>query len=216
MTETTTTEPRRILDARKIVVASHNAGKVAEIRALLAPWGIETASAAELDFPVPDETEETFEGNAAIKAHASAKAANLPALADDSGIEIDALGGAPGVHTADWAETPQGRDFQRAMARAHAALLEVEATPPWHARFVCTLALAWPDGHIEYVRGVAEGRVTWPPRGAEGHGYDPVFEPAAGDGRTFAEMSEDEKNLISHRAEAFSKLSTQLLPPKPE
>ncbi|MDF2233223.1 RdgB/HAM1 family non-canonical purine NTP pyrophosphatase [Albimonas sp. CAU 1670] len=202
----------RRLDAKKIVVASHNAGKVAEIRALLAPWGIETVSAAELDFPVPDETEETFEGNAAIKALASAKAADLPALADDSGIEVDALGGAPGVHTADWAETPQGRDFARAMARTHAALLEVNASPPWHARFVCVLAVAWPDGHVETVRGAAEGHVTWPARGDQGHGYDPIFEPAAGDGRTFAEMTEAEKNLISHRAEAFAKLSAEILP----
>ena len=202
----------RRLDAKKIVVASHNAGKVAEIRALLAPWGIETVSAGELDFPIPDETEDSFEGNAAIKALASAKAADLPALADDSGIEVDALGGAPGVHTADWAETPQGRDFGRAMARTHAALLEVNASPPWHARFVCVLAVAWPDGHVEHVRGSAEGRVTWPARGAQGHGYDPIFEPAAGDGRTFAEMTEDEKNLISHRAEAFAKLASEILP----
>ena len=202
----------RRLDAKKIVVASHNAGKVAEIRALLAPWGIETVSAGELDFPVPDETEDSFEGNAAIKALASAKAAGLPALADDSGIEVDALGGAPGVHTADWAETESGRDFGRAMARPHAALLEVNASPPWHARFVCVLAVAWPDGHVETVRGAAEGRVIWPARGAQGHGYDPIFEPAAGDGRTFAEMTEDEKNLISHRGEAFAKLSAEILP----
>lgn len=201
----------RTLSASRIVVASHNEGKVSEIRALLTPFGIETVSAGELNLPVPDETEETFEGNAALKALAAARAADLPALSDDSGIEVDALHGAPGVHTADWAETPQGRDFARAMSRTHAALLEVNASPPWTARFVCVLCVAWPDGHVETVRGTAEGEVTWPPRGAEGHGYDPVFQPAAGDGRTFAEMNPDEKNRISHRADAFDKLQATVL-----
>jgi XTP/dITP diphosphohydrolase len=205
---------RRRLDASRLVVASHNAGKVSEIRDLLAPWGIETVSAAELDLPVPEETEATFEGNAALKARAAAQAAGLPALADDSGLAIDALDGAPGVHTADWAETPAGRDFALAMRKAHEALLERGAQPPWTARFVCVLCLAWPDGHLETVRGEAEGEVVWPPRGAHGHGYDPVFVPA-GDRRTFAEMPAEEKNAVSHRADAFARLKAEALPPLP-
>lgn len=204
----------RQLSAPKIVVATHNAGKVDEIRALLAPWGIQTVSAGELGLPVPDETETTFEGNAALKARAAAEASGLPALADDSGIEVDALGGAPGVYTADWAETPSGRDFARAMSRTHAAVLEAGASPPWTARFVCVLCVVWPDGEVATVRGTAEGQVTWPPRGAGGHGYDPCFQPDAGDGRTFAEMSGDEKNTISHRADAFEKLAAQVLGPR--
>jgi XTP/dITP diphosphohydrolase len=205
---------RRRLDAPRLVVASHNEGKVAEIRDLLTPWGIETVSAGELDLPVPEETEETFEGNAAIKARAAAGAAGLPALADDSGLAIDALDGAPGVHTADWAETPQGRDFALAMKKAHDALLDRGAEGPWTARFVCVLCLAWPDGHVETVRGEAEGEVTWPPRGDRGHGYDPVFVPT-GDTRSFAEISPEEKNRISHRADAFARLKAEILPPLP-
>lgn len=195
----------------KLVVASHNEGKVGEIRALLAPYGIETVSAGELGLPVPEETEETFEGNAALKALAAATAAGLPALSDDSGIMIDVLGGAPGVHTADWAETPTGRDFGMAMTKARQALEAAEAEEPWTARFVCVLCLAWPDGTSEPFRGEAEGRVVWPPRGEQGHGYDPVFEPAAGPGGvTFAEMDPDAKNAISHRAAAFALLKARL------
>lgn len=197
----------RRFTGQKLVVASHNEGKVAEIRALLAPFGVETVSAGELGLPVPEETEATFQGNAAIKAHAAATASGLPALADDSGIEIDALGGAPGVYTADWAETPDGRDFMMAMTRAWR---EVEASgqpAPHTARFNACLCLAWPDGHAETILGVAPGTLTWPPRGEHGFGYDPMFVPDADPaGRTFGEMPYAEKEAISHRTDAFRQL----------
>ncbi|MGM0585667.1 MAG: RdgB/HAM1 family non-canonical purine NTP pyrophosphatase [Pseudomonadota bacterium] len=204
---------RRRLDSPRLVVASHNAGKVAEIRELLAPWGVETVSAAQLGLPVPEETEETFEGNAAIKARAAAQASGLPALADDSGLAIDALDGEPGVHTADWAETPQGRDFDLAMKTAHDALVARGAAPPWTARFVCVLCLGWPDGHVEIVRGEAEGQFVWPPRGDQGHGYDPIFVPE-GREETYAELPPHTKNAISHRADAFEKLVDEVIPPR--
>ena len=190
----------------KLVVASHNEGKVAEIRALLAPYGIETVSAAELGLPVPEETETTFAGNAALKAHAAAKASGLPALADDSGLEIDALGGAPGIYTADWAETGQGRDFMQAMTRAWTEVQASGHPPPHTACFNACLCLAWPDGHAETILGQAHGTLTWPPRGAHGFGYDPMFVPDAGDGRTFSEMPHEEKEAISHRTDAFRQL----------
>ncbi|MEO1687896.1 MAG: RdgB/HAM1 family non-canonical purine NTP pyrophosphatase [Pseudomonadota bacterium] len=200
----------RVVEGR-LVVASHNEGKVSEIRALLAPFGIETVSAGELGLPVPEETETTFEGNAALKARAAATAAGLPALSDDSGIAVDALGGAPGVHTADWAETPAGRDFGMAMTKARQAIEAAGAQEPWTARFVCVLCLAWPDGTEETFRGEAPGRMVWPPRGETGHGYDPVFVPQAGPGDlTFAEMDPDAKNAISHRAAAFAQLKARL------
>ena len=198
--------PRRFTDP-KLVVASHNEGKVREIRSLLEPFGVETISAAELDLPVPDETETTFEGNAAIKAHAAAAAAGLPALADDSGLSIDALDGAPGVYTADWAETPGGRDFNVAMTRAWTEVMVSGGAPPMGAQFNACLVLAWPDGHAETFLGVAPGRLTWPPRGDQGFGYDPMFIPDADPaGRTFGEMPYAEKEPISHRADAFRKL----------
>jgi XTP/dITP diphosphohydrolase len=211
----------RILTAPKIVVATHNAGKAAEIRDLLAPWGIELVSAADLNLPVPDETEDSFEGNAVLKARAAAIATGLPALADDSGLEVAWLGGAPGVHTADWAETPNGRDFTMAMHKVQDLLEKMRAPEPRYARFVCCLALVWPDGHAEVMLGAAEGALTWPPRGEIGHGYDPVFVPdQAADGpnaakRTFAEMTAGEKNVVSHRADAFGKLVADCLPPLP-
>jgi len=205
--------PRRFTGP-KLVVASHNEGKVSEIRALLAPFGIETVSARELDLPVPGETENTFEGNAAIKAHAAARASGLPALADDSGIEIDALDGAPGVWTADWAQTPSGRDFAVAMKRAWDAVQASGAPPPFTARFNACLCLAWPDGHAEVVLGIAPGTLTWPPRGANGHGYDPIFVPDGGT-RTFGEMAPEEKEAVSHRADAFRKLVTACFPEAP-
>ncbi len=195
---------RRFTEPR-LVVATHNAGKLQEIAALLAAFPVEVVSAAALGLPEPAETEETFVGNARIKAHAAATASGLPALADDSGIEVDALGGAPGVHTADWAETPDGRDFGLAMTRTHAALVAAGAAEPWTARFRCTLVLAWPDGHDEVFAGAAEGRCVWPVRGDRGHGYDPMFEPLGHD-LTFGEMVPDEKNRISHRAAAFALL----------
>jgi XTP/dITP diphosphohydrolase len=150
----------------------------------------------------PEETEDTFLGNARIKAHAAAKALGVPALADDSGLEIEALGGDPGVRTADWAETPSGRDFDVAMGRAHDALLAAGAAEPWTARFVSVLVLAWPDGHEETFRGEVNGRVIWPPRGVRGHGYDPIFVPE-GETRTFAEMTHEEKNALSHRGRSI-------------
>ena len=187
------------------MVATHNAGKLAEISALLAPFAIAAVSAGALGLPEPEETETTFIGNARIKAHAAASATGLPALADDSGISVDALGGAPGVYTADWAETPNGRDFHMAMDRVYAELQAINAPSPRLAQFRCTLVLAWPDGHDEIFEGVMDGQVVWPKRGDNGHGSDPIFQPS-GQQLTFAEMTEDAKNAISHRGKAFAKL----------
>lgn len=189
----------------RLLVATHNRSKFEEIAALLQPHGIACVSAADLGLAEPDETEETFVGNARIKAHAAARATGLPALADDSGIEVDGLDGAPGVHTADWAETSAGRDFTQAMTRTWEELEKVGAPYPRSARFRATLVLAWPDGHDEVFEGRAEGQVVWPMRGSLGHGYDPVFQPA-GHAVTFAEMAAEDKNRISHRADAFRKL----------
>jgi XTP/dITP diphosphohydrolase len=189
----------------RLIVATHNAGKLREIEALLAPYHVQAISAGSLGLSEPVETETTFVGNARIKAHAAAQATNLPALADDSGISVDALDGAPGVYTADWAETPTGRDFHMAMTRTWAELETKNATFPRHAQFRSTLVLAWPDGHDEVFEGVLAGQVVWPMRGDNGHGYDPIFQPN-GSTRTFAEMSESEKNAISHRGQAFEKL----------
>lgn len=188
-----------------LLVATHNAGKLDEIVQLLAPYGVTVVGAAEKGLSVPDETETTFVGNARIKAHAAARATGLPSLSDDSGIVIDALGGAPGVYTADWAETKNGRDFVTAMTRAHDELIASKAPQPWTARFCCTLVLAWPDGQDEVFEGRIEGWVVWPMRGVSGHGYDPVFQPLGYD-VTFGEMDPAEKNRISHRADAFAKL----------
>ena len=157
-----------------------------------------------MGLPEPEETGTTFVENARIKAHAAAKATGLPALSDDSGIAIDALDGAPGVYTADWAETETGRDFVMAMEKTRNALLDSGAAEPWTARFCCTLVLAWPDGSDEVFPGVMEGRVVWPMRGDQGHGYDPIFQPEGYD-ITFGEMDRWEKNRISHRADAFRK-----------
>ena len=195
----------RHFDGERLVVATHNAGKLAEISALLAPFAVTVTSAAELGLAEPVETEQTFVGNARIKAHFAACASGLPALADDSGIEIDALGGAPGVFTADWAETPTGRDFVMAMANTWARLEAVQAPHPRSARFCCTLVLAWPDGHDEVFAGAMPGQIVWPMRGAQGHGYDPIFQPE-GFTKTFGEMDQATKNRISHRADAFRKL----------
>jgi len=185
----------------RLLVATHNAGKLEEMANLLSPLGVTVVGAAEMNLPEPAETEDTFVGNARIKAHAAAKATGLPALSDDSGITIDALDGAPGVYTADWAETPNGRDFVMAMTRTHDELEAKNAPHPRLAQFRCTLVLAWPDGHDEVFEGVMPGQVIWPMRGAQGHGYDPIFVPEDHD-VTFAEMSTDEKNKISHRAKA--------------
>mgnify|MGYP001794423500 FL=1 len=189
----------------RILVATHNAGKLEEMEQLFAPFGVTVIGAAEMDLPEPAETETTFIGNARIKARAAVVATGLPALADDSGIMVDGLDGAPGVYTADWAETPDGRDFLMAMTRTHRELLDRNAPQPWTARFCSTLVLAWPDGHDEVFEGTAEGTLVWPIRGKLGHGYDPMFQPI-GETRTFAEMSFDEKNAISHRADSFKQL----------
>lgn len=189
----------------RLVVATHNKGKLEEISALLQPFSVNVTSAGALGLPEPAETETTFIGNARIKAHFAAKASGLPALADDSGISIDGLDGAPGVYTADWAETPNGRDFVMAMTRAWAELEAAQAPYPRRAQFRCTLVLAWPDGHDEVFEGVMPGQVVWPMRGDQGHGYDPIFQPDGFD-ITFGEMDRWKKNEISHRADAFRKL----------
>ncbi len=194
----------RRFEGTRLLVATHNRGKLEEIADLLAPYGVSCVGAAEMNLPEPEETGTTFVENARIKAHAAAQATGLPALSDDSGIAIDALDGAPGVYTADWAETAQGRDFVMAMTRTHDALVATGAAEPWTARFCCTLVLAWPDGHDEVFPGTMEGRVIWPMRGDQGHGYDPIFIPDGHD-ITFGEMDRWEKNRISHRADAFRK-----------
>jgi len=195
---------RRFTD-KELLVASHNTGKIEEMTHLLEPYGITVRSAAEFNLDEPEETEDTFVGNARIKAHTAAKATGLPALADDSGITIDALDGAPGVYTADWAETGKGRDFMMAMTRAHEALEAKNAAHPRLAQFRSTLVLAWPDGHDEVFEGIAPGHLVWPPRGTDGFGFDPVFVPEGHD-ITFGEMDRWEKNKISHRALAVEKL----------
>ncbi len=190
---------------KELIVATHNSGKLAEMVDLLGPFGITVRGAAELNLDEPEETESTFIGNARIKARAAVEATGLPALSDDSGIQIDGLGGAPGVYTADWAETGNGRDFVMAMERVNRELEAKNEPHPRTARFCCTLVLAWPDGHEEIFEGVMPGQVVWPMRGNNGHGYDPMFVPDGHD-VTFAEMPTDLKNSISHRADAVSKL----------
>lgn len=199
----------RRFSERRLLVATHNAGKLEEMRALFAPHGVEVVGAAEMGLGEPKETEMSFAGNARIKARAAMQATGLPVLADDSGITVDGLDGAPGVHTADWAETPSGRDFLQAMRRTWEELEARKVPEPWRAQFRATLLMLWPDGHEEIFEGVARGRLVWPPRGRLGHGYDPIFVPEGGT-RTYAEMSADEKNAISHRAEAFRKLKAIL------
>jgi len=190
----------RRFDGPRLVIASHNAGKVREIGDLLAPHGVEVVSAGDLDLAEPEETGATFVENAVIKAEAAARAARLPALADDSGLAVHALGGRPGIHSARWAGP--GRDFALAMRKLEDALAgHADRT----AHFACALALAWPDGHVETVEGTVHGTLVWPPRGANGFGYDPMF-VADGRDRTFGEMEPAAKHAISHRADAFRKL----------
>lgn len=192
----------RKLTEKKLLVATHNAGKLDEMRALFQPYGISLTGAAEFGLAEPPETENNFVGNARIKARAAMEATGLPALADDSGICIDGLDGAPGVYTADWAETPNGRDFMQAMSRAWNELDAAGIPEPRTAQFCATFLLVWPDGHEEIFEGKVKGHLVWPPRGELGHGYDPIFVPE-GETRTFAEMEAGEKNRISHRAKAF-------------
>ena len=207
----------------KIVVASHNDGKLKEFADLMAPFGLEARSAKEFGLPEPEETGTTFEENAYIKAFAAAQATGLPALSDDSGLVVDALGGQPGVYTANWAEMPDGtRDFAMAMQRTEVAMQEVGAVAPEQrtGRFVAVICLAWPDGHAEYFRGEAGGTLVWPPRGERGFGYDPVFLPE-GHQRTFGEMEATEKHgwkpgdaeALSHRARAFKRFAEARLDP---
>jgi len=200
----------RRLGPGKMVIATHNAGKLKEIAALLAPYGPECISAGSLGLPEPPETGRTYVENALIKARAAAEASGLPALADDSGLSVAALDGRPGVYTADWAERqwfegPPGRDWFMAMGKVEGMLAALGEDTPRDAAFHCTLAIAWPDGEHAIYEGRAEGSLTWPPRGKLGFGYDPVFVPA-GRSHTFAEIEPEEKHRISHRADAFAKL----------
>jgi XTP/dITP diphosphohydrolase len=189
----------------RLLVATHNRGKLEEIADLLGDLGIAVTGAAEMGLPEPEETGTTFVENARIKAHAAAGATGLPALADDSGIAVEGLDGAPGVYTADWAETGSGRDFGLAMARVWRELEARQAPEPRRAQFCCTLVLAFPDGTDAVFAGEVPGRIVWPGRGAQGHGYDPIFQPDGHD-MTFGEMDRWEKNRISHRARAFAGL----------
>lgn len=197
----------RKLAPGRLVIASHNAGKIREINELTLPFGINVTSAGEFGLDEPEETGKTFAENAAIKAHAAAMAANLPALADDSGLCIAALDGAPGIYSARWAG-PE-KDFDAAMTKAKQALKDIGADD-YSAKFVCVLCLAWPDGHEERFTGEIHGRLTFPPRGEHGFGYDPIFVPN-GFSETFGEMSPAQKHAISHRARAFEKLKAACL-----
>jgi XTP/dITP diphosphohydrolase len=189
----------RRLDSGRLVIASHNPGKVVEITALLEPYRVEILDATELGLAEPEETGATFEENAALKAHAAAQAAGLAALADDSGLVVPALGGAPGVYSARWAGP--GKDFSVAMARVDRELGNRDRA----ASFVSVLALAWTGGEEALFRGEVHGRLSWPPRGGNGFGYDPIFIPE-GYSQTFGEMAAEEKYRIDHRARAFAKL----------
>lgn len=192
--------PHRRFAGQRLVIASHNAGKVREIGALLAPFGVETVSAGALGLPEPEETGDSFEANAELKALAAAQASALPALADDSGLVVNALGGQPGIYSARWAGP--AKDFAAAMRLVEDGLAGKDDR---RAHFVAVLSLAWPDGHVESFRGEAHGTLVWPPRGTRGFGYDPIFVQAGRD-LTYGEMDPDEKHRISHRAEAFARL----------
>jgi XTP/dITP diphosphohydrolase len=191
----------------KLVIATHNPGKLREIAALIEPLGIECVGAAELGLPEPEEIGNTFVDNADLKAREAADLSGLPALADDSGLAVDALHGMPGIFSARWAEDPEGnRDWTRAMEKVWDAVQESEPDGPPAAHFVCALSLAWPnDGQTEAFEGRVEGTLVWPPRGDRGFGYDPIFVPAGRD-QTFGEMDPGLKHKISHRADAFRKL----------
>ncbi|ARW17524.1 RdgB/HAM1 family non-canonical purine NTP pyrophosphatase [Komagataeibacter europaeus] len=200
------TPPTRLNRGDTLVLATHNRGKIAEFAALLAGYGIRVVSAGELSLPEPEETADSFTGNAAIKAVAAAKAANLPALADDSGFCVAALDGAPGIFSARWAG-PQ-KDYPDAMRRIHDRIGD---NPDRSAWFISVLCLAWPDGRTETFEGRIDGHVIWPPHGENGHGYDPIFAPGNGT-RSFADMTDVEKNTISHRALAFALFRDTCLP----
>ncbi|WP_324827421.1 RdgB/HAM1 family non-canonical purine NTP pyrophosphatase [Qipengyuania zhejiangensis] len=200
----------RRLGSGSLVIATHNAGKLKEISALLEPYGIKCISAGSLGLPEPAETGTTFVQNALIKARAAAEASGLVALADDSGLSVAALGGRPGVYTADWAERQwfegePGRDWYMAMGKVEGMLQQEGADVDRSCAFHCVLALAWPDGEYAVYQGTAPGSLTWPPKGTMGFGYDPVFVPV-GRSESFAELDPAEKHAISHRADAFAKL----------
>ena len=194
----------------KLVIATHNAGKLREIRELLVPFGIECVGAAELDLPEPEEIGVTFIDNAELKARSAADLSGLPSLADDSGLAVDALHGLPGIFSARWAEDDDGnRDFGRAMERVWREVEAAGEDAGHDAHFVCALSLAWPDGAIESFEGKVHGTLVWPPRGGNGFGYDPMF-VAAGMDRTFGEIDPEAKHAISHRAQAFKLLVAAL------
>ncbi len=200
----------RRLGAETLVIATHNAGKLKEIGALLAPYGLQCISAGALGLPEPPESGKTFTENALIKARAAAEGSGLPALADDSGLSVTALGDRPGVYTADWAERQwfegkPGRDWYMAMGKVEGMMAELGPDADRSCHFACVLAIAWPDGTSVAYEGRADGTLIWPPRGTMGFGYDPVFVPL-GARRTFAEHDPEEKHRISHRAAAFAKL----------
>ncbi len=197
---------RRLLPGR-LVAATHNSGKVTELKDLFEPLGFEVVSAIDLDLPEPEETEETFAGNAILKARAAAEATGAPALSDDSGLAVTALDGAPGIYSARWAGEP--RDFGAAMKKVEKALQDTR-TADRSAKFVCALAVVWPDGHAEVFEGEVHGQLVWPPRGEKGFGYDPVF-VADGQDITFGEMDPARKHAMSHRANAVKKLRDALL-----
>lgn len=198
---------RRLVPGR-LLAATHNRGKVDELTALFAPYGFEVVSALELGLDEPEETETTFAGNALLKARAAVKASGLPALSDDSGLAVNALGGEPGIYSARWAGEP--RDFYAAMERVEAAL-KASGSADRSAKFVCALAVVWPDGQEAVFEGEVHGALVWPPRGTRGFGYDPVF-VADGETLTFGEMDPDRKHAMSHRADAVKKLKAALLP----
>jgi len=200
----------RRLGHGKLVIATHNAGKLKEIAVLLAPYGVECVSAGSLGLPEPAETGKTFAENALIKARTASEASGIVALADDSGLSVAALDGRPGVYTADWAERqwfegPPGRDWYMAMGKLEGMLQALGPDTPREAWFSCVLALAWPDGESATYEGRVDGMLAWPPRGDKGFGYDPVFIPK-GYSETFGEIDPAEKHRISHRANAFAKL----------
>ncbi len=197
----------RRLSPGRLVAATHNKGKVSELKDLFEPLGFDVVSAIELDLPEPEETEATFAGNAILKARAAAEATGAPALSDDSGLSVTALGGAPGIYSARWAGEP--RDFGRAMEKVQRELDDIGATDR-SAKFVCALAVVWPDGHAEVFEGEVHGELTWPPRGNKGFGYDPVF-VANDESMTFGEMEPTRKHAMSHRANAVAKLKAALL-----
>ncbi len=194
----------RSLRGADLLVATGNAGKMAEFSALLEPFGTRLHSLKDLGLGEPEETEASFVGNALVKARAAARASGMATLADDSGLSVQALGGAPGIFTADWAETGHGRDFTRAMTKTWGFLQAVRAAEPRRATFHCVLALVWPDGEEQVFDGRLEGEIVWPMRGAFGHGYDPIFRPL-GHSVTMGEMEPEVKNRISHRADAVAK-----------